>query len=401
VGRKKLNNYKTKKVLFIFGTRPETIKLAPVIREFSEAEHYRVEVCVTGQHKELLKEVLDFFEIGPDYSLGVMVENQSLFYLTSTILSKLEEVLETSKPDWIFVQGDTTTTFVASLAAFYKKIKIAHIEAGLRSLKKYSPFPEEINRILVSHLADIHFAPTEKAKEGLLREGIEDAKIFVVGNPVVDALLWGLKKVKNLQKEAFGKSFDNIDFSKRILLITGHRRESFGKPFENICLAIKEIARLYADVEIVYPVHLNPNVRKPVFKILGEEKRVHLLKPLSYPAFIWLMDKSYVILTDSGGIQEEAPSLGKPTLVMRDVTERTEGIESNHTKLVGTNKERIITELTNILEAEDIDSRKTNSNPYGDGQAAKRIIKIIQSGYRKNETKGNIEKTTERQNSGV
>lgn len=376
--KKKLNSSKIKKILFIFGTRPEAIKLAPVIKEFNKSKYYKVEVCVTSQHKELLQHVLSFFDIVPDYNLDVMIENQSLFHLTATIILKLEKIIETSQPAWIFVQGDTTTTFVAALAAFYKRIKIAHIEAGLRSFKKYSPFPEEINRVLVSHLADLHFAPTERSKENLLTEGINEEKIFVVGNPVVDALQWGLKKVKKMKIEDFGKTFDYIDFSKKIILVTGHRRESFGKPFENICLAIKEIAQLYADVEIIYPVHLNPNVRKPVFEILREEKRVHLLEPLDYPAFIWLMDKSYLILTDSGGIQEEAPSLEKPVLVMREVTERTEGIETKKTKIVGTTTNTIMRGIISALKDEEIYKKITDtSNPYGDGRAAKRIVEHL------------------------
>jgi UDP-N-acetylglucosamine 2-epimerase (non-hydrolysing) len=368
------------KILVIFGTRPEAIKLAPVIKEFKKNRIFSVDIAVTGQHKELLDQILNFFGIEVKYNLNVMVDDQSLFHLTTAILFNLEKIFELSKPAWVIVQGDTTTTFAASLAAFYKRIKIVHVEAGLRSLNKYSPYPEEINRVLVSHLADLHFAPTERARENLLNEGIKDEKIFVVGNTVVDSLLWGLNRVKNLKKEDFGNTFNDIDFSKRIVLVTGHRRESFGKPFKNICLAIRAIAQRYGDVEIVYPVHLNPNVRKPVYEILGEQDRVHLLSPLHYPAFIWLMDKSCLILTDSGGVQEEAPSLKKPVLVMREVTERKEGIEFGTAELTGTDRDEIIKRVIQILENKVYSSKESKVfNPYGDGKASSRIVKIISS----------------------
>lgn len=261
-----------------------------------------------------------FFKIKPDYNLGIMRPDQSLFDITAEVLKGVEDVLEEEKPDIIFVQGDTTTTFAGALAGFYKKIKVAHVEAGLRSYSKYSPFPEEINRVLVSHLADYHFAPTQRAKENLFREGVRE-NVYVVGNTVVDALFLGLEIIKRGGEEKYYEFFDFIDFSRKVILVTGYRRESFGKPFERICYALREIA-LGDNVEIVYPVHLNPNVRKPVNKILGGVKNIHLIEPLDYPHLIWLMSKSYLILTDSGGIQEEAPSLGKPVLVMRDVTER-------------------------------------------------------------------------------
>jgi UDP-N-acetylglucosamine 2-epimerase (non-hydrolysing) len=374
------------KILIIFGTRPEAVKLAPVIKGFKENQGYNVEVCITGQHRELLAHVLDFFEIAPNYNLDVMIDDQSLFHLTYTLIAKLEKIYETSNPDWVIVQGDTTTTFVASLTAFYNKIKIAHIEAGLRSFNKYSPFPEEINRVLVSRLADIHFAPTVRSKENLLNEGINENKIYVVGNTVVDALLWCLQKVKGLKKEDFGVIFDDIDFLKRIILVTGHRRESFGRSFENICYALKEIGQRYKDVEIVYPVHLNPKVREPVFRILGEQKQIHLLAPLNYPAFIWLMNKSFLILTDSGGIQEEAPSLGKPVLVMREVTERKEGIEFGAAMLTSTDKDKILKMVSKILESK-VHYSKMNTydlNPYGDGKAGEKIVQIISSTIQKN-----------------
>jgi len=298
-----------KKILFIFGTRPEAIKMAPVIKEFKKEKSIDVKVCITAQHREMLDQVLNFFGIKPDYDLNLMKPNQSLFDITANSLKSLEKVLDKEKPDLIFVQGDTTTAFVGALAGFYKKMKVAHIEAGLRSHNKYSPFPEEINRVLVGHVADYHFAPTERAKENLYRENIKK-NVYVVGNTVIDALFLGLNIIKKEGEEKFYKYFDFIDFSKKIILVTGHRRENFGKPFENICYALKEIAKR-EDVEIVYPVHLNPNVKKPVNEILNGVRNIHLIEPLEYPYLIWLMSKSYLVLTDSGGIQEEAPSLGK------------------------------------------------------------------------------------------
>lgn len=364
------------KLLFIFGTRPEAIKLAPVIKEFQKKQRFLVEICVTGQHEELLKQVLEFFDIHPNWDLNVMVENQSLFYLTSQILLQLDKILNQSKPDWVFVQGDTTTTFVAALAAYYRQIKVAHIEAGLRTHQKFSPFPEEINRTLVAVLADLHFAPTERARQNLLREGIKTEKIYVVGNTVIDALLWSIKKVRNLAASDFGNIFKEIDFSKQIILVTGHRRESFGEPFKKICLALREIVGLYKDIEIVFPVHLNPNVRKPVFDILGEHDRIHLVEPLSYPAFVWIMQKSSLIVTDSGGVQEEAPTLGKPVLVIREITERCEGVESGYAKIVGREKEDIVKALASLIESRQ--NIEVMINPYGDGHSAERISQIME-----------------------
>jgi len=360
------------KVLFLFGTRPEAIKRAPLIKEFKSEENFKIKVCVTAQHRQMLDQVLNFFNIKPDYDLNLMKPNQSLFDITSNTLKGLEDVLEKEKPDLIFVQGDTTTAFVGALAGFYKKIKVAHIEAGLRSHNKYSPFPEEINRVLVGHLADYHFAPTKRAKENLFKENIKE-NVFVVGNTVIDALFLGLDIIKKEGEEKYYKYFDFIDFSKKIILVTGHRRESFGKPFENICYALKEIANSFSNVEIVYPVHLNPNVRKPVNKILKNQERIHLIEPLEYPYLIWLMSRSYLVLTDSGGIQEEAPSLGKPVLVMREVTERIEGIEAGTAKLVGTNKEKIEKEVKKLLENKgDYDKMSKAVNPYGEGDSSKK-----------------------------
>ena len=365
------------KTLFIFGTRPEAIKLAPLIKQLENNSNFNIKVCVTGQHKEMLQQVLSFFQINPNYNLNIMKQNQSLFELTSEVLKGLANILEQENPELIFVQGDTTTAFVGALAGFYKKIKIAHIEAGLRSHNKYSPFPEEMNRVLAGHLSDYHFAPTERAKENLLKEGIKE-NVYVVGNTVIDALFLGLNIIKEQGEEQYYKHFDFIDFSKKIILVTGHRRESFGKPFENICYALKEIAER-EDIEIVYPVHLNPNVREPVNRILGNVKNVHLIEPLEYPYLIWLMSKSYLVLTDSGGIQEEAPSLGKPVLVMREVTERIEGIEAGTAKLVGTDKEKIVKETVNLLNnKKEYEKMAKAVNPYGDGKASQRIENIIE-----------------------
>ncbi len=370
------------KILLIFGTRPEAIKLAPLIKEFEKyAEIFETKVCITAQHREMLDQVLKFFKIKPDFDLNIMKPNQSLSELTANMIKEIEPVLQNFRPDLVFVQGDTTTAFVGALSAFYQKVSIAHIEAGLRSFNKYSPFPEEINRVLVGHLADYHFAPTEKAKENLFNENIKK-NVYVVGNTVIDALFLGLDIIKKQGEEKFYKFFNFLDFSKKIILVTGHRRESFGKPFENICNALKEIAQKHKDVEIVYPVHLNPNVRKPVFEILKGTENIHLIEPLEYPYLIWLMNKSYLVLTDSGGIQEEAPSLGKPVLVMREVTERTEGIEAGTAKLVGTNREKIAEEVSLLLEDKN-EYRKMSKavNPYGDGKASERIREIIEKVY--------------------
>ncbi|MBO8132225.1 MAG: UDP-N-acetylglucosamine 2-epimerase (non-hydrolyzing) [Candidatus Marinimicrobia bacterium] len=366
------------KVLFIFGTRPEAIKLAPVIKRLRDNNSFKVEVCVTAQHREMLDQVLEFFNISADYDLNIMTDNQSLFDITASCVKKLEPVLRNSNPDLLIVQGDTTTAFISALAGFYLKKRVAHVEAGLRSFNKYSPFPEEINRVLISHLADIHFAPTKKAKENLLREGIKD-NIYIVGNTVIDALFMAVDIVRNDKSKKYYTYFRQIDLNKKLILVTGHRRESFGEPFKNICYALKEIASNFYDiVEIVYPVHLNPNVRKPVFEILNGIKNIYLIEPLSYDYLVWLMDKSYLILTDSGGIQEEAPSLNKPVLVMRDVTERTEGIEAGTAKLVGTDKSVIVDTVSKLLFDENLyKSMSVAENPYGDGKSSEKIEKII------------------------
>jgi len=364
-------------ILFFFGTRPEAIKMAPLINEFQKfPEMFDVKVCVSAQHREMLDQVLHFFEIKPDFDLNIMQQDQNLFDITTEALHGIKEVMSHFKPNWLIVQGDTTTTFVGALAGFYEKVKVAHIEAGLRSFIKYAPFPEEMNRILTTHLSHVHFAPTIRAKENLLNEGVREDQIFVVGNTSIDALFLCLKKVSEEMPDGLG-ALKSLDFGKKIILVTGHRRESFGKPFENICCALKKIAE-NGDIEVVYPVHFNPNIRKPVLKLLKDIPNMHLLEPLNYPSFVWLMNKSYIILTDSGGVQEEAPSLGKPVLVMRDITERTEGLDAGTAKIVGTDKETIVREAMNLLnDKAAYDEMAKRINPYGDGNASKRIIDII------------------------
>ena len=375
-----MNNIKTK-VLVVFGTRPEAIKMAPLIKELqSQGDKFDTVVCVTAQHREMLDQVLSIFNIKPQYDLDIMKDNQSLSELTARIMNKISVVLKTVKPDWVFVQGDTTTTFISALSAFYQKIKIAHIEAGLRTDNKYSPFPEEINRRLTSHIADLHFAPTDEAKQNLIAEGINENSIFVIGNTVIDALKWVVRS----QKGKNGKWIDyfkskhgiNLSNSKKTILVTGHRRESFGESFKQICVALSKIAKSNKDVQFVYPVHLNPNVQKPVYSTLGNIHNIHLIKPLDYEPFVYLMKQSYFILTDSGGIQEEAPSLGKPVLVMRDTTERPEGIKAGTAKLVGTNSEVIVKEAEKLLyDKNEYEKMAKAINPYGDGNSSKKIVK--------------------------
>ncbi len=371
-------------ILTIFGTRPEAIKLAPVVKAFQDRSNYfRSSVCVTAQHREMLDQVLRIFDIKPDFDLNIMKPKQDLYGVTSEILSKLKELLKEVKPDLILVQGDTTTTFAASLAAFYERIKVGHVEAGLRTYDKYKPFPEEINRHLTSVITDYHFAPTENAKLNLQREGIQEKDIFVTGNTVLDALLWILKKQSKPEEqkgmeEYFLKTFGFSTLHPRLILVTAHRRESFGEGFENICQALKELSLRNRDVQVVYPVHLNPNVREPVYRIIGNVDRIHLIEPIEYESFVYLMNRSFFILTDSGGIQEEAPSLGKPVLVMREVTERPEAVESGTARLVGSKKESIVQEAQKLLDDPKEYQRMTNRrNPYGDGKAADRIVQIV------------------------
>jgi UDP-N-acetylglucosamine 2-epimerase (non-hydrolysing) len=367
-----------KKILFIFGTRPEAVKIAPVVRRMRKSSKFRPILCSTGQHLEMLKPVLTFFEIRPDYNLDLMKPNQSLAELTSSMLAALDPVLGRVKADLVFVQGDTTTTMVGALSAFYRAIQIGHLEAGLRSHNKFSPYPEEANRILTSHLADHHFAPTKAARHNLILEGISSENIHLVGNTVVDALLWAQEKVHNVEHIDIPPELSDVDFSKKVILVTGHRRESFGQPFIDLCSAIKSIAEKES-VEIIYPVHLNPNVVGPVHSVLNGVKNVHLIEPVTYPIMIYLMKKAYLILTDSGGIQEEAPSFKKPVLVMRDVTERPEGIECGIAKLVGTTRDKIYKETAKLLHNRiEYLKMTTDSNPYGDGKASERIIEVLE-----------------------
>jgi UDP-N-acetylglucosamine 2-epimerase (non-hydrolysing) len=370
---KKVIRGKKKVFLLIFGTRPEAIKLAPLVGPLKEIG--KVRVCVTGQHREMLDQVMDFFSIRPDYDLNVMKKNQGLFSVTAKSLLLIEKVIDDARPDIIIVQGDTTTAFVGALAGYYRQVKVAHIEAGLRSFSRYSPFPEEINRSLVSRLADYHFAPTEKARKNLLGENVDRKDIFVVGNTVIDALLHGMDIIKK-NESRYVKNFGFLDPSKKLILVTGHRRESFGRPFGRICRALKEIAR--EDVEIIYPVHLNPNVRSAVYPILGGVRNIHLTEPVDYPSLIWLMLRSHLVLTDSGGIQEEAPSLGKPVLVMRDVTERTEGIDAGTAVLVGTDIKKIVESTRRLLHNMTAYEKMARcKNPYGNGTASARIRDVL------------------------
>lgn len=365
------------RILFFFGTRPEAIKLAPLIRELrQDAECFDVRVCVSAQHREMLDQVLDFFEIQPDYDFNIMKSNQDLFDITVNALKGLKSVLSECVPDWLVVQGDTTSTFVGALAAFYAQAPVAHVEAGLRSFRKDAPFPEEMNRVLTARLADLHFAPTEKARKNLLRESVPDEDVFVVGNTGIDALFWCRDRVASLPRSAFPE-LESVPWDRPILLVTAHRRESFGAPFRGLCEALRELA-LSEDVSIVYPVHRNPNVRRPVFQWLEGIPNVHLLDPLDYPALVRLMDRSRLILTDSGGIQEEAPSLGKPVLVLREVTERTEGVEAGTARLVGTDPRRILGEVRRLLkDPQAYEAMARAVNPYGDGKASQRIKDIL------------------------
>jgi UDP-N-acetylglucosamine 2-epimerase (non-hydrolysing) len=366
-----------KRILFVFGTRPEAIKMAPVISKFQSdgSNDFDIAICVTAQHRSMLDQVLTYFSITPDFDLNLMKESQDLFSLSADILTEIKKVLMEFKPDLVFVQGDTTTAFVTSLAAFYLKIKVAHLEAGLRSDNKYSPYPEEINRKLISVIADIHFVPTMKALGNLERENFGN-NVFVTGNSVIDALFTVLSNIEKTGEGKLRDFFGFINFSKRIILVTGHRRENFGFPLENICNAIKMLS--LEDIEIVFPVHLNPNVQKPVKKILKDLRNVHLIEPLNYPELVWLMKQSYIVLTDSGGIQEEAPSLGKPVIVMRDVTERTEGIESGNAILSGTSKENIYNSVIDLLRDDEKYTRISQiSNPYGCGVTSDIILSII------------------------
>ncbi len=365
------------KILLCFGTRPEAIKMAPLYHVLKKQKAFQVKVCVTAQHRKMLDQVLNFFEIIPDYDLDVMQSNQSLNALSGRILSKMDVVFNDSKPNLVLVHGDTTTSTMVALAAFHLGIKVGHVEAGLRTYNKQSPFPEELNRQLTGRIADFHFAPTLKASQNLLAEGIKNTAIIVTGNTVVDALYFTLQKIKKgFITTAIETLKNKIDFNKKIVLITGHRRESFGEGFENICKAILEIAK-NKEVEIVFPVHLNPNVQKTVFKMLSDTKNIHLIKPLDYPSFVWLMRKSSLIISDSGGIQEEAPSFNIPVLVTRETTERDEGIAAGYSFLVGTDTKKIVNVTNELLYSKR--SLEPEPNPYGDGKACEKIIDFIKT----------------------
>jgi len=368
-----------KKNLIIFGTRPEAIKMAPLVKEFQKhIDSFETKVCVTAQHREMLDQVLEFFEIQPDYDLDLMKPNQNLYTLTADIIMELKPVLEGFMPDYVYVHGDTSTSSVAALAAFYAGAKVCHVEAGLRTFNKWSPFPEEMNRQITGRIADYHFAPTETSAQNLLNENVKKEAILITGNTVIDALLYSSERVKDFDNEEISRLKQIVDPSKKLILVTGHRRENHGQGFINICEALKEIAVQSPDVQIIYPVHLNPNVQKPVYEILSDVGNIQLIDPLAYPAFVWLMNQSYLIITDSGGVQEEAPSLGKPVLVMRDTTERPEAVDAGTVILVGTDQEKIVREASDLLNSQGrYEKMSALHNPYGDGKACERIVRFV------------------------
>ncbi len=378
-----------KKVLIVFGTRPEAIKMAPLVREFRRYEQqFHTIVCVTGQHRQMLDQVLEVFQIRPEYDLKVMEPNQDLYDVTSKVLLGMREVLKQVKPDMVFVHGDTTTSMATALAAFYQQIPVAHVEAGLRTGNIYSPWPEEMNRLISGRIASLHFAPTSLSKKNLIKENVPEESIVVTGNTVIDALFWVVNRIRSdeemsqrVQEEVkvMGYDVERLERGRRLVLITGHRRENFGEGFHHICSAIKILSEKYENVDFVYPMHLNPNVRKPVGEILGgNTSNVFLIEPLQYLQFVFLMEKSYLVLTDSGGIQEEAPSLGKPVLVMRDTTERPEAIEAGTVVLVGTDCKRIEQWVSDLLDNVILyDKMSGATNPYGDGKARERIVNFI------------------------
>ncbi|GAB1452035.1 UDP-N-acetylglucosamine 2-epimerase (non-hydrolyzing) [Draconibacterium sp.] len=387
-----------KKILLVFGTRPEAIKMAPLVKALQQKpDDFQTVVCVTGQHREMLDQVLRIFDITPDYDLDIMKPGQDLYEITSRVLLGMRDVLIKVKPDLVLVHGDTTTSTTTALAAFYQQIPVGHIEAGLRTHNIYSPWPEEMNRLITSRIASLNFPPTEISRQNLLSEGIEEKKMIVTGNTVIDALHWVVKKMKSdsvIQSEIItaltgqGIDSDVLDSwssGRRMVLITGHRRENFGDGFLNICQAIKELATKYPEVDFVYPVHLNPNVKKPVFEILGNKDEnlmpnIFLISPLDYLPFVYMMSLSYLILTDSGGIQEEAPSLGKPVLVMRDTTERPEALNAGTVLLVGTDKDKIVKETMRLFNDQEHYSKMSQAiNPYGDGHACERIVEFLKN----------------------
>jgi UDP-N-acetylglucosamine 2-epimerase (non-hydrolysing) len=368
-----------KKVLVVFGTRPEAIKMAPLAKALLTDSAFETRVCVTAQHREMLDQVLELFELTPDFDLNLMKAGQTLFDVTCRVLHGVGEVLERWKPDVVLVHGDTTTTFASSLAAFYHQVAIGHVEAGLRTGNLYSPWPEEANRQLTGILTHYHFAPTESSRQNLLREGKPDERIWVTGNTVIDALIWVSDKLKHNQglQNQFAERFPFLDTDKKMILVTGHRRENFGEGFLQICQGLNQLAQR-KDVQVVYPVHLNPNVQKPVKEILGDNPDIHLIEPQDYLPFVYLMQQSHFIITDSGGIQEEAPALGKPVLVMRDTTERPEAVKAGTVKLVGANAKQIVEQAVQLLEdSEEYQRMSQAHNPYGDGKAVARILSAL------------------------
>ena len=378
-----------KKIMLVFGTRPEAIKMAPLVKEFEKyPDDFQTLVCVTGQHREMLDQVLNLFEIKPHYDLNIMKQGQDLYDVTARVLIGMRDVLKEAQPDVVLVHGDTTTSTAAALAAFYQQIPVGHVEAGLRTHNIYSPWPEEMNRLITGRIATYHFSPTQLSRQNLLKENVFDDSIIVTGNSVIDALYWVVNKIKkddalnNELKEILNKAgydVNRLDNGRKLVLITGHRRENFGDGFINMCTAIKDLTNKYPEIDFVYPMHLNPNVRKPIHEVFGEDLsnlgNMFFIEPLEYLSFVYLMEKSTIVLTDSGGIQEEAPGLGKPVLVMRDTTERPEALEAGTVKLVGTNYDKIVSEVSALLDNQDYyDSMSKAVNPYGDGLACNRII---------------------------
>ena len=378
--------------MLVFGTRPEAIKMAPLVKEFEKYPNdFQTIVCVTGQHREMLDQVLNLFEIKPHYDLNIMKQGQDLYDVTARVLVGMRDVLKEAQPDVVLVHGDTTTSTAAALAAFYQQIPVGHVEAGLRTHNIYSPWPEEMNRLITGRIATYHFSPTQLSRQNLLKENVSDDSIIVTGNSVIDALYWVVDKIKNdaaLNNELkdvlsnAGYDVNRLNNGKKLVLITGHRRENFGDGFINMCTAIKDLTNKYPDVDFVYPMHLNPNVRKPIHEVFGEDLsdlgNMFFIEPLEYLSFVYLMEKSTIVLTDSGGIQEEAPGLGKPVLVMRDTTERPEALEAGTVKLVGTNYDKIVTEVSALLEDENYYEKMSKAvNPYGDGLACGRIVERL------------------------
>ena len=377
-------------ILLVFGTRPEAIKMAPLVKEFQKyPETFKTIVCVTGQHREMLDQVLRIFDIQPDYDLNIMKQGQDLYDVTARVLTGMREVLKETQPDIVLVHGDTTTSTAAALAAFYQQIPVGHVEAGLRTHNIYSPWPEEMNRQITGRITTYHFAPTSLSKDNLLQEGVAGEQIIVTGNTVIDALYMVVEKIKNdgilsceLEKvlKASGYDISRLSDGKKLVLITGHRRENFGDGFISMCKAIKSLSEKYPEVDFVYPMHLNPNVRKPIYEVFGESQRANLffIEPLEYLSFVYLMEKAAIVLTDSGGIQEEAPGLGKPVLVMRDTTERPEALAAGTVKLVGTNYDKIVNEVSGLLDSQEYYEKMSKAvNPYGDGKACSRIVKAL------------------------